>query len=64
MTLVKFTQAGKDLYINSDHVAIVSPGTLINQTNITLVNGLNAAVEGTLTEVTASLGYKLDLVKG
>ena len=57
MTLVKFTQTGKDLYIESDQVAIVSPGQLINQTNVTLSNGINAAVDGTLLEVIAKLGY-------
>ena len=59
MTLVKFTQTGKDLYINSEQVAIVSPGTLINSTNVTLANGINVAVEGNLAEVIEKLGHKL-----
>ena len=59
MTLVKFTQTGKDLYINSEQVAIVSPGTLINSTNVTLANGINVAVEGSMSEVLEKLGHKL-----
>ena len=60
MTLVKFTQTGQSLYINSEHVAVVSPhAQLIGTTNVTLANGINVAVEGNLAEVIEKLGHKL-----
>jgi hypothetical protein len=62
--LVKFTQQGKDLYINSEQVAIVSPSTLVNSTNITLVNGLNITVDLSLSETVTLLGYKVAWIAG
>lgn len=58
MSLIKLTQSGTDIYINPDHVAIVSPDTLINTTNVTLVNGMNAKVEGSAKEVAFRLGWE------
>mgnify|MGYP001596767929 CR=1 FL=1 len=57
--IVKLTQSGTALYVNSDQVAIVSPHPqLINQSNVTLSNGINILVEGAATEIAILLGYK------
>ncbi len=61
--IVKLIQNGTALYVNSEHVAVVSPHPqLINQTNVTLFAGINILVEGAATEVAISLGYKLPSV--
>jgi hypothetical protein len=60
MTLVKLTQSGNTVYVNPEHVAIVSPhASLVNITNVTLVSGINVAVEGVALEIAEKLGYKI-----
>ena len=57
--IVKLTQNGTALYVNSDQVAIVSPHPqLVNQTNVTLVNGFNILADGAATEVAISSDMK------
>lgn len=58
MSLTKLTQQGKTLYVNSEHVAIISPDSLIGKTNVTLINGLNINVDGTAEETANSFGYR------
>ena len=55
--IVKLIQSGVEIYVNSDHVAIVSPDTLINTSNVLLVNGINAKVEGAAREVAGKFGW-------
>jgi hypothetical protein len=55
MSLVKLTQKGRDLLVNTDHVAIVSGDQLVNTTNVTLVNGVNIQVDGGLQEIANKL---------
>ena len=51
MSLVKLFQNGNAVYINPDHIAIVSAHpTLVNQTNVTLATGLNVQTDGSASE--------------
>ena len=63
MSLVKLTQSGNVVYVNPDHVAIVTAhATLVNVTNVTLATGINIQVEGSASELAQELGYKISLV--
>lgn len=60
--IVRLTQNGTTLYVNTDHVAIVSAHPqLVNQTNVTLVNGFNILADGAATEIAISFGYEIKL---
>ena len=62
MSLVKLFQNGNAVYINPDHIAIVSAHpTLVNQTNVTLATGLNVQTEGSASELAITLGYQKSL---
>jgi hypothetical protein len=63
MSLVKLLQEGNVIYVNPDHVGIVSPhATLVNRTNVTLALGLNIQVEGAASELALKLGYSSPLL--
>lgn len=58
MSLVKLKSLkGVEIYVNPDHVAILSPSTIVNQSAITLPMGLSIEIEDSAKENAPKLGW-------
>ena len=60
---VEIEQDGKIATVNTSHLVLILPSTLIGQADLVLANGLKVTVRGSVQEVTAKMEGKflLDL---
>ena len=54
----RIDQEGKIGKVNSDHVALILPHSLVGQSQLVLANGMVIALKGTVEEITAALEGK------
>lgn len=58
MSIVKLETDKATIYVNTDHVALISPhATLLGVTNVTLSNALNFEAKGATDQIAREMGY-------
>lgn len=56
--IAKITQQGKEAFLNSDNILIISPSQLVDKCGVIMVGGVSFEVDGTARELASKLGWK------
>ena len=59
--IVKITQKGAEVFLNSDNILIISPSQVVNACGVILIGGVSLEVDGTAKELAAKLGWQESL---
>lgn len=56
--IVRITQKGAEVFINSDNILIISPSQMVNSCGVILIGGATCEVDGTAKELATKLGWQ------